>query len=365
MNRKLFVRYCAGLTLGAVFFGNVANADENGVIYTMDNAASGNHVLSFDRGENGNLLNGQSIATGGIGSGAGLSSQGSVVLSDDGNWLFVCNAGSSEISVLRASRSGLVVSDKVSSGGRMPVSLALRHNLLYVLNAGGGSGDVDNITAFIFADGKLFAVPHSTRGLSGTNTGPAQVSFTRDGDALIVTERQTSLIDVFDVEGLAQRHNTFQSVGASPFGFDVSHDNQLFVSEAQNSTVSSYSVSRRANLQILDGAVPTKQSAACWLTASHDGRFVYTANAGSGSISGFRVGHDGDLQPISPDGRTGVVGDGSHPVDMTQSRDGRFLFNLANGNGTINGFRVQSDGTLEPVITISGIPTSAAGLAGR
>lgn len=343
----------------------MANAEENenGVIYTMDNAAGGNHVLSYERGERGNLFNAQSVATGGTGSGAGLSSQGSVILSDDGDWLFACNAGSSEISVLRASKRGLVVSDKVSSGGKLPVSLALRNNLLYVLNAGGGVGDVDNITAFIFAAGRLFPVPHSTGSLSDTNTGPAQVSFTRD--SLIVTERQTSLIDVFAIEGLAARHQTFQSVGATPFGFDVSRDDLLFVSEAQNSTVSSYSISRHGNLDVIDGAVPTKQAAACWLLATHDGRFVYTANAGSGSISGFRVSHDGDLHPISSDGRTGVIGDGSHPVDMTQSRDGRFLFNLANGNGTINGFRVKSDGTLEPVVTVSGIPTSAAGLAGK
>jgi 6-phosphogluconolactonase (cycloisomerase 2 family) len=65
------------------------------------------------------------------------------------------------------------------------------------------------------------------------------------------------------------------------------------------------------------------------------------------------------------DGRTGVTGDGSHPVDMTQSGDGRFLYSLNNGNGTISGFRVQDDGSLEPVTVVNGISTSAAGLAGR
>ncbi len=353
--------------LGVSVLATAAKADEAGVVYTMDNAAGGNHVLVFQRNENGNLSNAGNAATGGSGSGAGLSSQGSVMLSRDGRWLFVCNAGSSEISVLNASENGLTVSDKVPSGGRMPVSLALRHNLLYVLNAGGGAGDADNITAFVFADGKLLALPDSTRSLSGGNTGPAQVGFTRDGDTLIVTERQTSLIDTFVVgdDGLATSQKTFQSVGATPFGFDVGRDDRLFVSEAGNSTASSYVVSRDGELEVITGAVPTKQTAACWLMASHDGRFVYTANAGSGSISGFRVSYDGSLQPISSDGRTGVTGDGSHPVDLAQSRDGRFLYDLANGNGTIVGFRVKPDGTLKPVTVASGIPTSAAGLAGR
>src|SRR5262249_60364658 len=118
---------------------------------------AGNNVLVFQRDENGGLASAGSVATGGAGTGtqAGLPSQGSVLLSRDGRWLFVCNAGSSEISVLGVSRQGLTVTDKVASGGQMPLSLALRHNLLYVLNAGGLVGDKDNITAFTFADGKL------------------------------------------------------------------------------------------------------------------------------------------------------------------------------------------------------------------
>src|SRR5262249_9696713 len=163
------------------------------------------HVLAFQRGVNGELTGAGSFATGGGGTGAGLSSQGAVVLSRDNRWLFVCNAGSSEISVLAITGNGWSLADKVSSRGQMPVSLALRHKLLYVLNAGGGTGGTDNITAFFFADGRLLALPNSTRTLSGDNTGPAQVSFTRDGGRLIVTERLSNLIDTFTIndDGLA------------------------------------------------------------------------------------------------------------------------------------------------------------------
>jgi hypothetical protein len=50
---------------------------------------------------------------------------------------------------------------------------------------------------------------------------------------------------------------------------------------------------------------------------------------------------------------------------MAQSRDGRFLYCLANGNGTLNAFRVEPNGSLEPLAVVGGIPTSAAGLAGQ
>jgi 6-phosphogluconolactonase (cycloisomerase 2 family) len=361
------LRYYSGLAFSLALLAPTAKADEGGALYTMDNAAGANHVLIFERSENRGLTGAGSFATGGAGTGAGLSSQGSVLLSRDNRWLFVCNAGSSEISVFAVSREGLTLADKVDSGGQMPVSLALRQNLLYVLNAGGGAGGKDNITAFIFAGGKLVALPDSTRALSADNTGPAQVSFTREGGALVVTERLTSLIDTFSVgdDGLAVSHKIFQSSGATPFGFDVGGENRLFISEAASGSASSYTISEDGDLTVISAAVPTKQAAPCWLLSSHNGRFVYTANAGSGSISGFRVGPDGSLELLDADGRTAVTGDGSHPVDMAQSHDGRFIYGLANGNGTLNAFKAKPNGSLEPLMAVSGIPTSAAGLAGR
>jgi len=359
------INWFARLAFGMAALVVSASAEEGGAIYTMDNAVP-NHVLAFQRGVQGELTAAGSFETGGSGTGAGLSSQGAVLLSPDGHWLFVCNAGSSEISVFAVTRDGLSLTDRTSSGGQMPVSLAFRHNLLYALNAGGGVGDKDNISAFIFADGQLLALPNSTRALSGDNTGPAQVSFSRDGGTLIVTERLTGLIDTFAVgdDGLASNRKSFPSVGNTPFGFDTT-PGKLFVSEAGTGSSSSYALSDDGDLVVISGAVATTQHAACWLIATHDGRFVYTANAGSGSLSGFSVSRNGTLKLLNADGRTAVTGDGSHPVDMAQSRDGKFLFGLANGDGTLHAYKVGRDGSLDPINTVNGIALSAAGLAGN
>ncbi len=369
MKRSLFANCFTCLTLGLGLLTGSAKAEDDGALYTMDNAAAGNHVLAFQRNEHGGLVSNGSFTTGGTGTGtaAGLPSQGSVLLSRDGRWLFVCNPGSSEISVLAVSRGGLTLMDKVASGGRMPLSLALRHNLLYALNAGGLAGDKDNITAFIFAKGRLVPLPDSTHNLSGDNTGPAQISFSREGDALIVTERLTSLIDTFVVgqDGLVTGAKAFQSVGATPFGFDVGRENRLFVSEAPGSTASSYEISEDGDLSVISASVPTHQAAACWLLTARNGRFIYTANAGSGTISGSRVGDDGSLHLLDPSGVTGSTGSGGHPTDMVQSRNGRFLYSLNNGNGTISVFAAHPNGSLDPLMTVSGLPTSAAGLAGH
>jgi len=367
MNQSIFTKTFSGLGLGLALLGATAKADDHSVVYTMDNAAGANHVLVFQQDEHGALHGAGSVATGGGGTGGGLSDQGSVILSHDGQWLFVCNAGSDEISVFSTAHNRLQLVDKVNSGGQMPVSLALHHNLLYVVNAGGLAGGQDNITGFFFVDGRLVALPGSTRALSADNTGPAEVAFTHDGNTLIVTERLTNLIDTFTVgdDGLTAVHQTFASAGADPFGFSVGQHDRIFVSEATDSTASSYSVSDDGDLNVISASVPTKQHAACWLTLTPDEHYAYTADAGSGTLSGFSVAADGSLHLLEPDGVAAVIGNGSHPVDMAPSNDGRILFSLANGNGTLNAFRIAADGSLKSLGAASGIPASAAGLAAR
>jgi 6-phosphogluconolactonase (cycloisomerase 2 family) len=367
MNQSIFTKLCSGLGLGLALIGTTTKADEVKAVYTMDNAAGGNHVLVFQQDEHGALHAAGSVATGGSGTGGGLSDQGSVILSHDGQWLFVCNAGSDEISVFSTAHNRLQLVDKVSSGGQMPVSLALHHNLLYVVNAGGLAGGQDNITGFFFVDGRLVALPGSTRALSADNTGPAEVAFTHDGNTLIVTERLTNLIDTFTVgdDGQTAIHQTFASAGADPFGFSVGHQDRIFVSEATASTASSYSVSDDGNLNVISASVPTKQHAACWLTLTPDEHYAYTANAASGTLSGFSVAPNGSLHLLEPDGVAAVIGNGSHPVDMAPSTDGHILFSLANGNGTLNAFSIAADGSLKSLGAASGIPASASGLAAQ
>jgi hypothetical protein len=106
---KLFNHFGARLLLTSVFLlsfvagftGPVAAAPENsaGTLYTLSNAASGNEVLAYDRSADGSLSFQRSYSTGGLGSGAGLGSQSSVILSKNHQWLFAVNAGSNEISV--------------------------------------------------------------------------------------------------------------------------------------------------------------------------------------------------------------------------------------------------------------------------
>src|SRR5438552_14178268 len=145
-----------------------------GAVYTLMNLTSGNAVAVFARAADGTLTAAGTVATGGTGTGSGLGSQGALALSDNGRWLFAVNAGSNDVSILRVSPAGLALTDRIPSGGVQPISLSVRGKLLYVLNGGGGG----NSAGFALdAHGGATAIPGSTRPLSGTPVGPAQVAF--------------------------------------------------------------------------------------------------------------------------------------------------------------------------------------------
>ena len=370
MNRKLLPRLAAlslALLPSTLFAAN--DSSNTGSVYTMDNSASGNKVLAFQRGADGSLTPDGVFPTGGTGTSGGLGNQGAVMLSRDGQWLFVCNAGSDEISVFAVSAQGLQLTNKVSSEGRRPVSLALNGNLVYVLNAGGAVGDQDNITGYLFAKGKLSHLPSSTRPLSANSTGPGQVAFASDGGVLVVTEKATNIIDTFTVgdDGLANGHKTFTSPVPTPFGFATGRHDRIFVSEAGGgpnaSSVSSYEVSDDGDVAAISQSVSTRQTAACWVVLTRNERFAYASNTGSGTISGYRVAPDGSLELLDADGITGNIGAGSAPIDMALSRNSRFLYTLTSGTGTLSAFGVNADGSLETLTGVSGIPAGANGLA--
>jgi 6-phosphogluconolactonase len=339
-----------------------------GAVYTMSNGSERNAVLIFDRLADGRLVRAGAVSTGGTGTGAGLGNQGGLVLSGNERWLLVVNAGSNSISVLEVRRQGLRLVDVEPSGGTRPISVTEHRGLVYVLNAGS-----DSITGFTLGrDGRLRPLDGSDRPLSGAGTDPAQVAFTPHGDALVVTEKATNKIVTFEIgrHGLPGDPRVQDSTGQTPFGFAFGKRDQLFVSEAfggaeNASATSSYDIDRQGMLTTISASVGTNQTAACWVVVTPNGRFAYVTNTGSGSISGYAIDFDGTIELLDADGRTAVTGDGSAPIDMALTDSGRFLYSLNSGANTIGAFRVHSDGSLTRLPFTGGLPSGANGLAAR
>jgi 6-phosphogluconolactonase len=368
--RQLLTICIRNLAFAFVALG--ANAAFAGVVYTSTNDPAGNRVRVYHQAGNGHLIPLYSAATGGAGTGTGLGNQGAVTLSDNGRWLLVTNAGSDEVSVFRAVGPLLLLTDVEPSGGDMPVSVTISDRLVYVLNAAGAG----SIAGFeLTPTGQLSRIAGSVRPLSGAaTTAPAQVQFNPQGDKLVVTEKDTNIIDVYEVgaDGLASAPDPQPSQGMTPFGFGFTSEGYLIVSEAfggapDASAVSSYDLTDTGELDVISPSVPTTETAACWIAITDNDRFAYTTNTGSGTITGYRISDSGNLMILDADGVTATTGAGTAPTDLALSRYSRFLLALNSATGEVAVFRVNANGNgnLMPVQTVGGLPPNATGLAVR
>jgi 6-phosphogluconolactonase len=342
--------------------GNLQWEHHEGAVYALSNSSGGNSVLRFKRERNGSLTPDGSFPTGGTGTGSGLGSQGAIARS--GNFLFVVDAGSNEVTVLRTGGALHVVS-RVPSGGVQPISLTVHGDLLYVLNA----GDPGSIEGFRGARlGRLHHIKGSSRPLSGSGTGPAQVEFNPRGDILVVTEKNTNIIDTYHVrwDGRTSGPNVQNSTGQTPFGFEFTQRGQLIVSDAAGgaaglSGLTSYRLSRSGILSVITGPLGDNQTAACWVAISGNGKFAYTTNAGTNNISGYTIGRYGNLTLFGDGGATASTD--ASPIDLTFSRESRFLYALNAKGNSISIFGAnEANGELSPVGKVDGLPDGAAGL---
>jgi 6-phosphogluconolactonase len=339
-----------------------------GALYTQTNDPAGNVVQKFDRTRDGRLTPAGTFATGGVGLATLGGRQGAIELSDDEDTVYATNAGSDTVSAFRVRdrdagddrrRKGLELIGTFPSGGQAPLSVDEQDGRVYVLNSGG----TPNVTAFTTGRrGALRPIPSGARELPGAD-GAAQVSVTPDGRRLVVSERLSNRLETLalDRSGRPAAPVITASSGTTPFGFAISHRGDVIVSEAGTNSVSSYRIGSGGQLGSVTPALALNQGGVCWVAVSPDGRFGYTGNAG-GSISGLAVDRDGSLSALDADGVTAVPR--QSPRDLDFDRSGRFVYAVSPGNatdgGSVTGYRVGNDGSLTEITSAP----AAAGITG-
>jgi 6-phosphogluconolactonase len=365
---KLALALAALAPVGAAYADDWQSHNDPWFVYTESNAAAGNEILILKSDHDGSLRLTGRVSTGGLGNDSPLQlNQGALAMSRDGHRLYAVNEGSNEISAFAVHDGKVRLIDKVSSGGIQPLSVAVHNDILYVVNT-------DNITGFsIRDDWRLKPIKGSTKPLSTTVTFPAQIGFDLTGELLVVTEKATDKIDLYEVDrrGIANGPYVKSSFGFTPFGFAFDRRNRLIVSEAfrnlpNESALSSYDVDdAQSPLEVISGSVPTHQTSACWVVITKDGRYTYTTNSESHSISGYRISKSGKLSLVTPSGVTAFTGQGSVPTDLELSPDSHLLFALLPGTGEVQAYRIRSDGSLALASTLGGFARSATGLVAR
>jgi len=365
----------AGLTFAAPA---VASADDTvGHVYVNDNTTGTNTISGYDRHADGSLtpIPGSPFVAGGAGTGSGgLASQGAIQVASDGRYVLAVDAGSNQISVLRIRRDGsleLVRGGPVPSNGSEPVSVAEHAGLVYVANAGRTSS---SYTGFALGrNGQLEPLADSTFPLP-PRAQPGDVLFNSDGRNLVGTRvgatPAASAIDSFRVDRDGRLDpapgSPFPAQGPGPFGseFRPTDPDQLFVSNAHGGpgagTVSAFDVPRDGTLFSIGGSpFADGQTAPCWVEITEDGRYLFTVNTGSGSISSYRIDGSGRLHLLASTLVSG--GKGAGAVDARLSTEGQTLYVNETKVGQIGEFAVDGGDLTE----LGSVPVSTgAGAAG-
>lgn len=353
---------CGAALAATALLASVAGAQPShdqptGAVFVETDSAH-NQVVSYARAADGTLRLAGTYDT--LGAGGVLdqsvvdhtASEGAVALDTAHHLLFAVNAGSDTVTVFAVHGDSLTRLQVVRSGGSFPVSVVAHGNVVFVLNARDGG----SIQSYVEVAGRL--VPTFQRGLHLNEAGspefthtPGQVAVTPDGrDLVVTTKASTNAIDTFPIGlfGLLGQPAVTSLPGAVPFAVSFDGTGHLDVAEAGPSALATFGthdgVLRPAQ------TVATGQQATCWVAA--DGRYVFTANAGSASVSGYRVAADGTLTAL------GNTATDAGTVDPTVSGDGRYLYVRTGQDGDIDEFRVGSDGSLTRIGSLT-VPDSA------
>jgi 6-phosphogluconolactonase (cycloisomerase 2 family) len=354
----------AGLAVSSLAHAQGPGRNQGHAVFLMTNDAQSNEVMAYTSTEYGTLVSPRKFQTGGRGSGGNadpLSSQGSLSLSQDKNWLFAVNAGSGTLSVFRVVDSSLILTDQVPTGGAEPVSVTQNGNLVYVLNAAGSS----SVVGFSFREGHLAPIEGSQRFLSANGAKPGAVALSPDGHFLLAVEETGNNVDVFEVEanGTLSSITVNPSAGPGAFAVSVAPNGTAIVSETgttgATAAISSYSVHANGSLTTLSASVPTLGAANCWNAITPNGRFVYASNAGSSTIAGFAIGSGGVLTAL-PGTIVGTNPAGSGNLDIAISANGKFLYSLNSAGGSVGMFAINVDGTLTNLGTVGGLPAGSS-----
>jgi hypothetical protein len=331
------------------------------VFVQSDNTAA-NTVVAYHRAGDGTLSRSGVYGTGGRGGMLDgsqvdhLASQGSLAYDQSHQLLYAVNAGSDTVTVFSVHGDRLQRLQDIASGGAFPVSIAFHGAQVYVLNAlDGGS-----VQGFARIGDHLVSVPswHRKLGLDPSATPqfthtPGQVAFTPDGSALVVTTKAAAnTIDVFPLGrlGAPAAPVVTSTQDAVPFGFVFDRAGRLQVAEAGPNAVATFVLARDDRL-IQVGAVPTGQTATCWVVATGDR--LYASNAGSASLSDYRV----TARALTPLGDT-ATNDGT--VDAAASSDGRYVYAQTGAAGTLDEFRVGAGGSLTAIGSVT-VPGAVGG----
>ncbi len=330
------------------------------LFYINNNRLGINTVSAFSVDVNGLLtpITGSPFVTGGSGIGSGFFAANRLTTSVAGNFLFVANEQSNNISVFSInSVTGvltLVPGSPFATGGTAGagISLGVTPDNRFLFASSSGSL---NVTVFSIApNGALTSIPGSP---FAVGADPDGIKVSPDGRFLSVALFGVDAVGMFAIAP----NGALTPVPGSPFpaagsgavaGVDINcASNLLFGGEANfgGTNVDVFGIGSNGALTPIPGSpfnTPSIGSNSNVVVLSPADAHLFVSNQASNTITVFNVAANGGLSlvPGSPFANTG----GNQPQMMATNQAGTLLY-VSNGNGTVSVFRMGVDGTLTRV----------------
>ncbi|MFG6656650.1 lactonase family protein [Scandinavium sp. M-37] len=310
--------------------------------------------------------------------------------SADNKNVLVVNAGDGTLTSLRVQDDlSLKVVNKIAAGDIKPNGIASYKNYVYVASMGKKVDDPSegNIKGYTIDDkGVLKAMPDSVRVLSGR---PASIEVTPDGKYLIIVEITTGLVRSYaigtDGELSDQPVSMIYSPQANknrffalPIGTKITKGENgnftLLVTETrfidsarnfynstaeqkkkypflqrfqgQTGSVTSYNIDKEGKLTMVSPDVLAGddiwggEQAVCWVTASKNGKYAWTTNPLTSSISTYTVNSDGSIKLKKQVDYQDAKYD-EYFLDMDLSADGNYVNVLSGNTGKAFVFKID------------------------
>lgn len=345
---------------GTTDVGDITVSPHADFVYINNNRPGTNTVSAFSVDANGFLtpVAGSPFATGGSGIGSGFFAANRLTASVAGNFLFVANEQTNNISVFSINATTgvltLIPGSPFATGGTAGagISLGVTPDNRFLFASSSGS---DTITVFsIAANGTLTSIPGSP---FTTVAEPDGIKVSPDGRFLSVAFFGIDAVGVFNIAP----NGVLTPVPGSPFsaagigavaGVDINcATSLLFGGEANfgGTHVDVFSIGSNGALTPIAGSPFNNLgigSNSNVVVLSPSDRHLFVSNQASNSITVFDVAANGGLSlvPGSPFANPG----GRTPQMMATNRSGTLLY-VNNDNGTVSVFIIGADGSLTRV----------------
>ncbi|MER7378853.1 beta-propeller fold lactonase family protein [Streptomyces lanatus] len=134
-------------------------------------------------------------------------------------------------------------------------------------------------------------------------------------------------------------------------------DHAVFVqgNELDGNTIHVFARGDDGKLKVLQQPLASGQEVLCWLERA--GNFFYGGNTGNSTVSGYRMDKRGKLSLTNEVGiATPPSAKSQGAIDLDVTEDERFAYVQNATSGTIDGFRVETNGAPTKVTTAEGLP---------